>query len=291
MKSLPLKKSPHPLNRAEIVLIFYLALLVSIIEIMSLVKILNIFPQEFYEESFLIIMDSHWHLLIILSLYIFPSIVNNLLVFWRNVNYRAQIPFWFQIIKQFFFWFSIILVIMYIVVVSNSSFRIIGIDKLSFFEYLDLFLYGLLIWLVIGLIIQIISRYSRKDDYWSRIEDDIYVLFRCETQFQRLITALVVPIAVVSEEMLFRGFLIIYLGRIYNSMLFFGIISIVLSVTSHLYQGKTLIMNNFVFSIVLVVITIITGKILLATIIHLINNNIVVFSRWRIENKKSYRLK
>jgi len=275
------------LSKNEIRFMFLLALFTCLVTILSLIFIVNQLPHLSKNNQEINREQVFRGLIVIICVFIGPMIIENIFLFRKEIRINSNTPFLYKTMKKVFFGVSIILSILYTISFSGSLVNKIGIDSVFGFEIFDLICYGVFVWLIIGFVFIVIDKYIYKiDNFWETIKDDVYLYLNGRTKLERFVSALIMPLSIISEEILYRGYLVLYLGNIYNAFLLFGFSSIILSVLSHLYQGKGRIISNLIFASAMVFITIITGKILLAITVHLLNNYLVMFTRWRISNKK-----
>ena len=266
---------------------FLLALFTCLVTILSLIFIVNQLPHLSKNNQEINREQVFRGLIVIICVFIGPMIIENIFLFRKEIRINSNTPFLYKTMKKVFFGVSIILSILYIISFSGSLVYKIGIDSVIGFEIFDHICYGVFVWLIIGFVFIVIDKYIYKiDSFWETTKDDVYLYLDGRTRLERFVSALIMPLSVISEEFLYRGYLVLYLGNVYNAFLLFGFSSIILSVLSHLYQGKGRIISNLIFTSAMVFITIITGKILLAITVHLLNNYLVMFTRWRISNKK-----
>ena len=65
-------------------------------------------------------------------------------------------------------------------------------------------------------------------------------------------------------------------------MLLWALLSVTLSVVGHLYQGRSRVIYHLLFAAMAVVMTVLTGNILMATAMHLYANLITVLKVWSV---------
>jgi len=282
------KLETFPLTKNEIRFMFLLALLTCFVTTISLIFVVNQLPHVSKNQQVINRDQVFRGLIVIICVFIGPMILENIFLFRKEIRIDSNTPFLYLIMKRVFFGVSIILSILYIIYNSGSLVNSIGIDYIIGYEFSELICYGVFVWLIIGFVLLVIDKYIYKiNSFWETTKDDVNLYLDGRTRLKRFVSALIMPLSIISEEILYRGYLVLYLGNIYNSLILFGFSSIFLSVLSHLYQGKGRIINHLVFASAMVFITIITGKILLAISVHLLNNYLVIFTRWRISNKET----
>lgn len=88
------------------------------------------------------------------------------------------------------------------------------------------------------------------------------MMSRYKTPRQRLGLLLLFPFAGVQEEVLYRGYLVLLLGERTGAVVTCAIVSIVLFVCGHLYQGKRAIPFHLWFAVLMTGVTLWTGSIL-----------------------------
>lgn len=101
-----------------------------------------------------------------------------------------------------------------------------------------------------------------------------------DTRPQRLAYWLAMLVGILAEELIFRGYLVLWLGEQTGNIAFWAIISVVLSVLAHLYQGVSRIGMHVILATTLVLVTITAGNIVLVVLFHIFWNSVQVFSLW-----------
>lgn len=106
---------------------------------------------------------------------------------------------------------------------------------------------------------------------------------RFRDKWERLANLTILPFSAISEDLIYRGYLILLLGEMTNTYIPWAIISIFFMVIIHLYQGRNIRMILFhLFSaFVFVVITISTKNILAPISAHLYSDYMQRIRLWR----------
>jgi membrane protease YdiL (CAAX protease family) len=83
-------------------------------------------------------------------------------------------------------------------------------------------------------------------------------------------------LAVIGEELVYRGYLILLLGRETGSYIPWVLLSVILSAIIHLYQGRSLrvALGHMIFAGLFIAAMLITGSVFAAIVPHLIYNTI-----------------
>jgi membrane protease YdiL (CAAX protease family) len=111
--------------------------------------------------------------------------------------------------------------------------------------------------------------------------------FEYRTFSQRFYYYISLVVSVIAEEMLYRGYLVLLLGNLTGQVFLFAVISIVLSVIVHLYQGLWAIPFHIIMASSLVAISIIGGSIYFSFAFHMFWNTISIIKIWIAQDRKS----
>ena len=108
--------------------------------------------------------------------------------------------------------------------------------------------------------------------------DDLMILFFPK---KRILALIMLLLAVISEEILYRGYIVLFLGTRTDQIIIFGLLSIFITVFGHLYQGTDKIVYHMGLAIVFVLSTLITKSILISITIHLFINIFAILTLWK----------
>jgi hypothetical protein len=94
-------------------------------------------------------------------------------------------------------------------------------------------------------------------------------------------------LAVVAEELVFRGYLVLGLGARTDMTWLWIPVSITLSVLIHLYQGasREIVIGHVLFAGVFIAVSLATGNIVAAIIPHLVYDTLWVIKGWMAQDK------
>jgi membrane protease YdiL (CAAX protease family) len=111
-------------------------------------------------------------------------------------------------------------------------------------------------------------------------------LFQYQSKLEKLAYLTVLPFIVISEDLIYRGYLVLMLGGKTHTYLPWIILSVILSVIIHLYQGRKIAYLFFQATAALLFIglTIWTGNILTPIIAHLYYDVLWTIGVWKREN-------
>ena len=115
----------------------------------------------------------------------------------------------------------------------------------------------------------------------------IEAVIRYKKFWERTAHLLVLIFEVVAEDLLSRGYLVLFMGTRTHSFIPWIIVSIAFSVVAHLYQGKNRknILSQFLFAAFFIGITIATKNLLAAIAPHLLIDIAFTFNIWRRSDK------
>ncbi len=242
--------------------------------------IVNNLPEANFVEYHKNFNELLWQISIILSLFILPSILNNIVIYKGIIKSPIDLPIGIRFLYMILGSISIILTILFFVLSRIGDFTLIGLLEQSATELI----YNLAFFLFIFAIISIgsaISKKSHQVGYRDIVQLWIKEVSDSNTNIQRIIALIFIFFSIISEELLYRGYVVLYLGYHYGELILFGIISIVLSVISHLYQGKERILYHTLFAVIMVIITIETKNILLTIALHFFLSSLSVLNYWK----------
>jgi membrane protease YdiL (CAAX protease family) len=107
-------------------------------------------------------------------------------------------------------------------------------------------------------------------------------------RWERLTFLAQLPLAVMAEELVYRGYLVLLLGKYTGAYIPWIILSIALSVVIHLYQGRdrTTILSHLLMATLFVGVTVYSGSIFPATTVHFLGNTGFTFRIWSQASKR-----
>ena len=93
----------------------------------------------------------------------------------------------------------------------------------------------------------------------------------------------------IAEDLVFRGYLVLGLGAQTGSYYPWIVLSIFLSVASHLYQGvnRRIMLGQMIFAAIFITISLITRSVITAIIPHLVYDTIWLLRGWEKDSKSA----
>lgn len=109
-----------------------------------------------------------------------------------------------------------------------------------------------------------------------------------KSEIERLVRLSVLPFEVISEDFIYRGYLVLLLGYRTGSFIPWAIISVLLSVAIHLYQSRKLenVVFHFLAATFFVGITLWTQNIFSSVGAHLLMNFVWMIGIWKKADKQ-----
>lgn len=100
--------------------------------------------------------------------------------------------------------------------------------------------------------------------------------------WERLAWITTLPFGVIAEELVMRGYLILFIGSLTHAMILWAAISVLITVVLHLYQGRDAetILTHIVFAVIFTGLTLYTQNILASITAHLILNFFTTINIW-----------
>lgn len=187
-----------------------------------------------------------------------------------------------------------ILVVLLVAMNSSNGLASVGIirnasnDKNPFF--IGIISISFLIFFLAG--IQSLANYFRKVTPENKIDlsnPAVTGLFKYENKLERFAYLTVLPFVVISEDLIYRGYLVLMLGSKTQSYLPWIILSVVLSVIIHLYQGRNItnVLYQATFALLFIGLTIWTGNILTPIVAHLYYDTLLTLGVWKKEKNRT----
>ncbi len=201
----------------------------------------------------------------------------------RNLESYLALPFPLRLANELSQNLSVILVLVYLSLDHPNGLSSIGFGS-STYNVGFLLTGSISVYFFFVLFVAIVTRITRggQSDY-GRIDfsrPDIQVTTSYRTPGERLMYLMVLTLGVLAEELVYRGYLVLFLGRETGALALCAVISILLSVIIHLYQGRSTILFHFLFAILVVSLAIGTKSILLPVGIHLYANISAAIHIW-----------
>ncbi len=93
---------------------------------------------------------------------------------------------------------------------------------------------------------------------------------------------------VIAEDLVFRGYLVLGLGAQTGSYYPWIVLSVILSVAAHLYQGvnRQIMIGQGIFALIFIIISLITKNVITAIIPHLVYDTIWLLRGWGKDSKQ-----
>ncbi len=226
--------------------------------------------------------DIVFHCIILLCLSIIPTLLGNIFSTSRRIIRKQDIDvleaFSVRILQSL----TLISILFFFFLRSKEGLSLIGLGIETPGGIPNIFLTSAIVFVyfngILGLCKKIINKSAPKLRQSYTHLDEIMLLFSPKL---RILALLILFLAVISEEILYRGYIVLFLGTRSEQIINFGLISIILTVFGHLYQGKDKIVYHTLIAVMFVSLTIITKSILISITIHLFNNLFTVFALWK----------
>ncbi len=181
---------------------------------------------------------------------------------------------------------SIVLVLYYISLNQSSGLASLGL-QLKGVDFAGVVFFGLAVCVFSNLFSSLVSRLLFKNNVMDSLQGPhIRMIEKYQATWERILYFFVLTSGLLAEELVFRGYLVFLLGQKTGIMLPFAILSVLLSVVVHLYQGRSLIVHHLVLSAVFAGSVVITKSIWMAIYMHLIQNTVSVIRIW-VKAKKT----
>lgn len=143
----------------------------------------------------------------------------------------------------------------------------------------------------IGMVgIQKLVNYFRKTTPENKIDSSnpaVTETLQYQSTLERLAHLTVLPFVVISEDLIYRGYLVFMLGNKTNIYLPWIILSVIFSVIIHLYQGRKVeyMLYQAAFALLFIGLIIWTGNILAPIAAHLYYDILWAWKIWRNDKK------
>jgi membrane protease YdiL (CAAX protease family) len=226
-----------------------------------------------------------WGVLITASVGVLPDILASIGVS-KSPGTSQQdcpAPMWF--LSQFTRYVSIILLVCYLVLNQPSGLSSVGVQLKTADFVVSLFgsviVYSCFI-LIYSLGYRLVHKRRQEIDL-AAPGTRAFAMQR--TVWERIVFLPILFLGVIGEELLYRGYLVLFLGNETNSVLLWALLSVVLSMATHLYQGRSLIVYHLLFATIAVSMTVLTGSIVMSTTMHLYANLTSALKVWSVVDK------
>ncbi len=217
-------------------------------------------------------------------------IVENVLASTTHIRYPKSNsldnqPAFLKLFRGFVLAFSQICLICYIALNQPKGLAAIGLGQLTESSLTSYLLGGSLLSLCFLLLYAVGYRIIHGK---KQIDAKFFLhLASYRTFWERLGFLVMLLISAIAEELVYRGYLVLLLGERVNAVLICALISVVLSVVGHLYQGRSSIVFHILFAFLAIAVTIWTGSIIMAIAMHIYNNVIMAIGSWSHIDKQA----
>ncbi len=275
------------LNRSDHIKILTKTIPLGIIGSLSWMMIIQGFKKIEFLNNEIRTVDILFQVMILLSITILPTIVGNLLHMWGVIELNRNRTMLEAFFSSTFHSLTIIMIILFFQSRFIDGLSMIGLVPLSKFLIFDNLATGLFVFMLMSIIMGLVQKfvYKYSKDHKERVlyNEDLS-LFR--SPFSRILALLMLGLMVMSEEIIYRGYLVIFLGGITHFPIGLGLTSIIFTVLGHLYQGNEKIIYHVLLSMMFVSIVLLTRTIFVTLTIHLLINYSYACSIWRRMEKE-----
>lgn len=227
---------------------------------------------------------------VVIAMAISPSLLGNVIRL-KYGMYDPPYPRELDMIGQFMHALAVVLVLLYIGLNQPSGLASLGIalTDVSSAESLLPGVFGLYFAVVFPLLLSAWFRHlTRKEKRVPRSTREM--MSRYNTPQQRFGLMLLLPFIGIQEEVLFRGYLVLLVGERTGAVLPCAIVSILLFVTGHLYQGREAIPFHLWFALLTTGVTLWTGSIFWTVGAHALLNFVIVLQAQVHAENEEYKL-
>ena len=228
-------------------------------------------------------MRSIVELIAVLGLGVFPFLVSSILTL-RDVRKNAMDPFWglaYRLVDNL----SIIALVVFVAMSNPDGLAAVGLrfgKGIENWNGVVWALFGLelplLVWAIVFRLIRKRRSQPQQSADPSNMAADDY-----RTPLERLAFLLALIWAVAAEDLAFRGYLVLVWGMRLGSYWLVVLVSVLLSIVAHLYQGRSpqLILWHGIFAATMSGLLIWSGNIIPIIIAHFVLDGMLFFRRWR----------
>jgi membrane protease YdiL (CAAX protease family) len=174
---------------------------------------------------------------------------------------------------------GVILLILYLALSRQDDLNIMGLNLQNVFSFKTLFAAGFLTVYLLLIFVVVDRRSKRMQPEIRSVQERTLLAMRIPPHAAGLHKALAFVdlwLAVIGEELVYRGYLILMLGRESGSYMPWIIFSLILSVLIHLYQGRhlRLILTHLILAGFFILAMMVAQSLWAAIIPHLVYNTV-----------------
>ncbi|MCJ7715365.1 MAG: CPBP family intramembrane metalloprotease [Anaerolineales bacterium] len=273
------------INKSESRKILILAISLGSIFVYLLTKTIGLL-SEFISGSFMHKTLVLWQIIVLLSTFIIPTILFSMYPRQKQITSIYKYDIWFRLVNRFFRSISIIILLFYFSYEQQFEYLSLNLEPVEFYNYFNILLSSLIIFIYFWGGISLFNKHVLKKKIKIDLESPEFLeIIDIKPTWLRILSLFVTSLSSMSEEFLYRGYIVLFLGYFYDLLYIFGAISIVLSVMIHIYQGRDKIIFHSLFALLFVGVTILSRNIFIATTIHIFNNLYTQISIWKIADK------
>lgn len=227
-------------------------------------------------------MRSIVELIAVLGLGVFPFLVSSILTS-RDGRKNAMDPFWglaYRLVDNL----CIIALVVFVALSSSGGLAAVGLRIGKGAENWNGVIWALFgmelplgVWALILRMVRGRKGYNQESADPSNMAADDY-----RTPLERVSYLLVLVWTVAAEDLVFRGYLVLFWGARIGSYWPVVIVSVLLSVIAHLYQGRSprLIFGHLIVAATMNGLLIWSGNIIPIILAHFVLDGILIFRRW-----------
>jgi membrane protease YdiL (CAAX protease family) len=210
---------------------------------------------------------------------ILPGIVSSLVIAKESMDqllYGKYSQVTVQIVQSM----ATVSLLVYIASQNSNGYQQLGLSYtlMGWWEVLILWV-GLSLLTVYGYLIRTIQKQPKPNPV-------TLVMGQYDSLPTRCLYWLSMLVAVVAEDLLFRGYLVLWLGEKTGDLVTWAAISVALSIVSHLYQGVSRIGFHLIMASMLVLLAVVAGNIYLVIGVHLFWNTLQMLRFWQAMDRQ-----
>ena len=261
--------------------IFLLGFLVGTIDYMLLSYLVNTINLDF--DVVIQVNNSRvlWQTALLFFLFITPVLIGNIYFHLGLVMPSRENCYGYSSISQFTRNVTILFTLIYFLSLQPIDLRNNGFPKQTWIEIIVNIVCFMIFFVILNLGFLIKKQDNRiiaKLDFYKLWLKDIYF---SRTPITKIVTIINLALSSLCEDILLRGYFILYLGYHFGNYILFGIVSVIISIIAHLYQGKEYVLSHLIFALMLTLITIETKNLIIVTALHAYTNFFAVLWYWR----------
>ncbi|MFC1808369.1 CPBP family intramembrane glutamic endopeptidase [Candidatus Omnitrophota bacterium] len=218
----------------------------------------------------------------VIAVFVLPMVIKSIYSKYYDIKEVKKLAN-IHILRRFIQSSGIILFMLYIATHYANGMELLGIKTSDAIMLLWGFPLYILFIALVRVAKFISGRIGRSVNY-SRL--DIKETLSMKSGTQRFFYVLSMMLMVVAEEMLFRGYLTLLLGKQLNALLVCAVASSFFYILMHLYVGKKYIINYIFMAIIFTIPTVLTKSIMIAVGAHLCNNTFYLWRIWAMGDQK-----